>query len=66
MNAVETLLLIIRNCEECLKKLEAMDDSEFVVGKRHAYVECLEIIQNWAEAKLVGLDYDIEKRYPLT
>ena len=66
MNAVETLLLIIRNCEECLKKLEAMDDSELVVGKRHAYVECLEIIQNWAEAKLVGLDYDIEKRYPLT
>ncbi len=37
----------------------------FLVGQRTAYIECLELLQTWKGAADLGLDYDIEKRYPL-
>ena len=42
---------------------EKLDD--FLYGEKTAYVECLEIIQEWKKAKAFGLDFDIEKKYPL-
>ncbi len=37
----------------------------FLIGQRTAYIECLELLQTWKGAADLGLDYDIEKRYPL-
>ena len=31
----------------------------------YAYLECLEILQGCPEFRKLGLDYDIEKRFPL-
>ena len=39
--------------------------SEFVYGEKTAYVECLEWIQQWEHAKENGLNFDVEKRFPL-
>lgn len=42
------------------------DEDCFAYGEKTAYVECLEWIQMaWEEGKENGLDFDIEKRYPL-
>ena len=38
---------------------------QFQYGERLAYTECLEWIQEWKYAEINGLDFDIEKRYPL-
>ena len=39
---------------------------DFLLGQAYAYVECLEILQTCAQLRTLGLDYDIESRYPLT
>ncbi len=39
--------------------------SDFIYGEKTAYVECLEIVQQWECAEDIGLNYEIEKRYPL-
>ena len=38
---------------------------DFAYGEKTAYTECLELIQLWEGAKENGLDYEIEKKYPL-
>ena len=49
-----------------LDELQSCDKhNEFAYGEKTAYVECLEVIQDWNRAKEFGLNYDIEKRYPL-
>ena len=40
--------------------------NDFLLGQAYAYVECLEILQKCAQLRMLGLDYDIESRYPLT
>lgn len=37
----------------------------FLYGEKTAYTECLEIMQSWEKAKEIGLDFNIEGRYPL-
>ena len=69
----------MKNAEEILKKLIALlllyleelseykdvKEQQFEYGEKIAYTECLECIQLWKHAKKYGLDFDIEKRYPL-
>ncbi len=50
---------------EDLKEARADDADSFGYGERTAYTECLEMIQLWEGAKGIGLDFEIEKRYPL-
>ena len=39
--------------------------SDFALGQIYAYLECLEILQGCPDFRKLGLDYDIEKRFPL-
>ena len=54
-----------RNAEEILKYMISKENDEFGYGEKTAYVECLEIIQQWEKAKENGLDYEIEKFFSL-
>lgn len=57
--------------ERLLEYLEELKDAKsenadcFGYGERTAYTECLEMIQLWENAKQAGLDFEIEKKYPL-
>lgn len=45
---------------------ECYDDWEFVFGEKTAYVEVLEMIrERWDHASDNGLDFEIEKRFPI-
>ena len=61
IDLIETLLI---NLEE-LKEAKAEDADRFAYGEKTAYVECLEIVQQWMEAVGHGLDFEVEKRYKL-
>lgn len=39
--------------------------NDFQLGQAYAYVECLEILQSCEQLSALGLDYNIESRYPL-
>ena len=39
--------------------------TQFAYGERVAYVECLEWIAQWKQAPQHGLDFDVEKRFPI-
>ena len=56
---IQILLIYI---EELFEKGE---DDAFLYGERLAYTECLEWIQAWENAEINGLDFDIEKKFPL-
>lgn len=59
------LQYLIELLEYYLEELNGMKKDGFFLGEKYAYVECLEIIREWEHAKRLGLDYDIEKRFPL-
>ncbi len=44
---------------------EALGPDQFICGERTAYVECLEIIQAGLDAEEYGLNFHIERRYPV-
>ena len=49
-----------------LQKIKSDDENHVAYGEKTAYVECLEWLQTvWEDAKKNGLDFDIEKIYPL-
>ena len=48
-----------------LKDAKQSGENSFQYGEQTAYTECLEIIQAWKGADKIGLNFDIEKRYPL-
>ncbi len=58
---IEILLLRVEELFEFTDK----EGEQFEYGERLAYTECLEWLQAWKYAKDNGLDFDIEKRYPL-
>ncbi len=39
--------------------------TQFEYGEKYAYIECLEFLQWWEKANENGLDFDIEKRFPI-
>ena len=55
---------LIELLEYYLKELNGME-GDFFTGEKYAYVECLEIMQEWEKANKFGLDYMIEERFPL-
>ena len=64
----ETLLYLIDLLTDNLDELnfatgECAD--QFAYGEKTAYAECLEVIQLWSESEKNGLNYEIEKKYPL-
>lgn len=54
--------LLIENLEELSS---APDDDPFAYGEKTAYVECLEWLQAWEHAEKFGLNFEVEKRFPL-
>lgn len=56
--------LLLSYLEE-LFKYKDTPSAQFQYGERVAYTECLEWIQCWENAQQNGLDFEIEKRYPL-
>lgn len=56
--------LLLMYLEE-LKDAKQSGENSFRYGEQTAYTECLEIIQEWKGATKIGLDFDIEKKYPL-
>lgn len=68
MNANETILYLKELLIDYLNDLQSVGDKPdtlFAYGEKTAYTECLEVLQRWENAKTNGLDFDIEKRYPL-
>ena len=68
MKAIEVIKLmseILSDYLEDLKDAKAYDRDAFAYGERTAYTECLEMLQLYDDPKELGLDYDIEKKYPL-
>ncbi len=65
MDSEELIQYLKESLEYYLNKINATDHSEFRCGEKTAYVECLEILKKWKHSDKIGLDYDIEKRYPL-
>lgn len=60
----EMIGLLLQYVEE-LSKEQNTANAAFAYGERTAYTECLEILQKWEYAETAGLDFDIEKKYPL-
>ena len=58
---IELLLIYV----EELFEYKDIEGQQFQYGERLAYTECLEWIQMWKYAPINGLDFDIEKRFPL-
>lgn len=67
LEAKEVLKYLIELLSEYLTEIAEIGDKEnkFLCGEQIAYVECLEIIQRWENAQKNGLDYSVEKRFPL-
>jgi len=62
---LEIMMVKLLGYVEELKEYRNVEGEEFQYGERTAYTECLEMLQEWKEAKNKGLDFEIEKRYPL-
>ena len=56
---IQILLVYIEELSECT------EEDGFLYGERLAYTECLEWIQEWKYAEINGLNFDVEKKYPL-
>lgn len=68
MKAKETLIYVIETLLFYLEELSEVCNTsgeQFVYGEKTAYIECLEMLQQWEEAKEKGLDLEIEEKYPL-
>lgn len=48
-----------------LKDAKKVGENSFRYGEQTAYTECLEILQLWKGAEKIGLNFNIEKKYPL-
>ena len=58
-NAEETLKALTETIVENLRELNDLEENPFISGEKHAYVECLEIIQDiWEHARQNELDFE--------
>ena len=62
---LKTLIIFLKQNLKELSKYKDKTDQQFQYGEKIAYTECLEVIQDWENAKSNKLDFEIEKRYPL-
>ena len=68
LNNLKVMLYLIDLLTDNLDELNfatGEDADQFAYGEKTAYAECLEVIQLWSESEKNGLDYAIEKKYPL-
>ena len=68
MEAEDVLRLMINVLLKYMKELQGFQDKadeQFQYGEKTAYIECLEYIQMWRNAKENGLNFDIEKDYKI-
>ena len=66
--ANELLIFLISMLTDYLEDLSsssALDENQFCYGEKTAYTECLEWLQAWDFAEAFGLDFEVEKRFPL-
>lgn len=63
MNAKQTLEIIIDLFKSYLSELSLEARSDFIDGEITAYVETLEIIQGWKNAKNYNLNFNVAKKY---
>ena len=64
LTAEQVLAHLIETIETNLRELLlSKSKNEYVVGEWYAYIECLEVIFYWKNAKKFGLDYNPEARY---
>ena len=61
----ETIKRTIGMITENLEELNREEISEFGLGAKVVYAECLEYLQQWERAEDNGIDFEIEKRHPL-
>lgn len=64
-NSDDVLKYLITLLEFYLKELNGKETDIFLYGEKTAYVECLEIVQQWEGANDQGLNYKIEAQFPL-
>lgn len=66
-NETETLDFILSSLLLALKELSSpsLEKDPFCYGEKTAYVECLEWLQRWEKAESHGLNFKIERRFPL-
>lgn len=68
MSSEDTILYLKELLLYYLDDLKEVGDNQnnlFAYGEKTAYTECLEVLQLWENAARHGLDFDIEKKYPL-
>lgn len=66
MTAKEVLIEIKKVAEYDLNYFYTYNEVDTTIEPlKMIYIEILEIMQQWDGAKAIGLDYDIENRYPL-
>ena len=65
LNPEDTINRAIGMITENLEELNGEEISEFGLGAKSAYVECLEYLQQWKNAEENGIDFEIEARYPI-
>ena len=66
--AAELLKMMIPLLISYLKELSIIslsEKNEFLYGEQTAYTECLEWLQLWEFSESFGLDFNVEKRFPL-
>ena len=51
--------ILIRNLGE-LKEFQDVPGQAFQYGEKTAYIECLEILQQWEKASELGVGFDVE------
>lgn len=67
-NATEVLTFMISSLILSLEEVStasSADSDSFCYGEKTAYVECLEWLQQWEHAERNGLNFNVEKRFPL-
>ncbi len=64
LSADDLLICMIHEICCRLDKIHSIEES-YNKGLKTAYVECLEVIQNWEYASLFGINFDIEVLYPI-
>ncbi len=56
--------ILLRYIDE-LKDIQNTESEQFQYGEKTAYTECLELLQMWEHSDKCGLNFEIEKKYPL-
>ena len=63
---IQLVHLLLEFLDETNEPIDSYENSDFVLGEKTAYVECLELIQErWDKGSENGIPQNIEKIYPV-